>query len=543
MCIRDSFEAPLLEDVRQYYKSKSNQWLSLSVPEYVNYALDSLKDEENRADKYYRVSKHKIIEMQVAQIVTDPAQKLAYNEQTGIFDMVSKNKIEELRNIFLLYSRNVETIGFIANQVSLYINVKGKSFANDPKISKDPIQYATKVLEFKRDMNKIVDEIFEANMLLQKAKDQQFGDFMQQYERSAGYLAVYCDMELVKGMVGNKEKEVEEKIEAIMDLFKCIRARDIFLKQYTKLLAKRLLQGKSVSEDCERNLLAKLQMEIGVGEVGKLQKMMEDINISKDESEQFKKYSQENNLLKGLEVNVQVITGASWPNDVAQGRFKMPSDLQSIATKFEQWYQRKYHGRHLQWLMNQGTSDLNFLVNEKSKYLLKVTNAQVCILMLFNRFPDFTFEKLLSILEMKQQDLVTQLVFLVKNGVLIKENPEAKESFEMIESISINKEFKNVKKIVPCIPQKSKSAPEPSPVIGEIDEIQIQRANVIDAAVVRIMKARRKAMLNDIQAECLKLITLFKPQPLMIKQRIETLIERDFLKRNENTKTLFEYIA
>ena len=57
------------------------------------------------------------------------------------------------------------------------------------------------------------------------------------------------------------------------------------------------------------------------------------------------------------------------------------------------------------------------------------------------------------------------------------------------------------------------------------------------------MKSRRLATLNDIQTECMKLITLFKPQPAMIKKRIESLVEREFLERDPEDRTRFKYVS
>jgi hypothetical protein len=38
-------------------------------------------------------------------------------------------------------------------------------------------------------------------------------------------------------------------------------------------------------------------------------------------------------------------------------------------------------------------------------------------------------------------------------------------------------------------------------------------------------------------------MTLFRPQPRVIKQRIERLIEQAYLKRDENDKTVLNYMA
>ena len=49
--------------------------------------------------------------------------------------------------------------------------------------------------------------------------------------------------------------------------------------------------------------------------------------------------------------------------------------------------------------------------------------------------------------------------------------------------------------------------------------------------------------MNDITAEVLKQVTLFKPSPKDIKQRIESLIEREYLERDESNASLLNYLA
>jgi cullin 3 len=63
-----------------------------------------------------------------------------------------------------------------------------------------------------------------------------------------------------------------------------------------------------------------------------------------------------------------------------------------------------------------------------------------------------------------------------------------------------------------------------------------EREMIVDACVVRCMKARKIMKHNDIINDVLKLITNFKPEISMIKRRIESLIERDYLRRDEKDR-------
>ena len=66
----------------------------------------------------------------------------------------------------------------------------------------------------------------------------------------------------------------------------------------------------------------------------------------------------------------------------------------------------------------------------------------------------------------------------------------------------------------------------------------------IEAAIVRIMKARRVLDHNSVVAEVSQqLSSRFVPNPTVIKKRIESLIEREFLERDATDRKLYKYLA
>jgi len=58
----------------------------------------------------------------------------------------------------------------------------------------------------------------------------------------------------------------------------------------------------------------------------------------------------------------------------------------------------------------------------------------------------------------------------------------------------------------------------------------------LQATIVKIMKGRRQERHNELIGETIKLIQSFKPDPVLIKQQIEWLIENDYLMRDEKDK-------
>lgn len=66
----------------------------------------------------------------------------------------------------------------------------------------------------------------------------------------------------------------------------------------------------------------------------------------------------------------------------------------------------------------------------------------------------------------------------------------------------------------------------------------------IDAAIVRIMKARKRLEHQQLVAEVFKqLQARFHPEAIEIKRRIENLIEREYLERDQDDKRVYQYVA
>lgn len=70
----------------------------------------------------------------------------------------------------------------------------------------------------------------------------------------------------------------------------------------------------------------------------------------------------------------------------------------------------------------------------------------------------------------------------------------------------------------------------------------MERQFVLEAIIVRIMKARKTERHEALIAEVIRQVSLFSPQPVMIKEAIERLIEKEYLKRDDDDRKLYIYI-
>lgn len=75
-------------------------------------------------------------------------------------------------------------------------------------------------------------------------------------------------------------------------------------------------------------------------------------------------------------------------------------------------------------------------------------------------------------------------------------------------------------------------------------KVEEDRKHIIEAAIVRIMKARRVLDYNSIVTEVTRQMSgRFVPVATDIKKRIESLIEREFIERDVADRKMYRYLA
>jgi cullin 4 len=74
--------------------------------------------------------------------------------------------------------------------------------------------------------------------------------------------------------------------------------------------------------------------------------------------------------------------------------------------------------------------------------------------------------------------------------------------------------------------------------------VEGDRKHYLDAAIVRVMKARKELTYEQIKTETIEAVRRhFIPDVTSIKQRIDGLVEQEYLRRDEADRNLFYYVA
>jgi hypothetical protein len=126
-------------------------------------------------------------------------------------------------------------------------------------------------------------------MNFQKSRDFAFEKFANAFENTPKFFAMYSDNELKRGMKGNTDDEVKEKMKWINSIFELLHSRDVFFKTYTKLLSSRLLNAATLSDEYEKQLIAQLKNLVGTNSsyIRAITQMLDDMELSKTYTSEF----------------------------------------------------------------------------------------------------------------------------------------------------------------------------------------------------------------------------------------------------------------
>jgi hypothetical protein len=91
-------------------------------------------------------------------------------------------------------------------------------------------------------------------------------------------------------LVQKTDTEVDIVLDKTITIFRYLAEKDAFERYYKGHLAKRLLLGRSVSEDAERGMLAKLKVESGYQFTQKLEGMFNDMKLSAETMQAYRRH-------------------------------------------------------------------------------------------------------------------------------------------------------------------------------------------------------------------------------------------------------------
>jgi len=364
-------------------------------------------------------------------------------------------------------------------------------------------------------------------------------------------LAKYCDLILKKGPLHiTDEAEMEATLNDVVSLFKYLSDKDVFMMVYSKLLSKRLINDLSASEDAEASMIAKLKSAQGFEYCMKLQRMIQDMSVSKDINNEFQQYLDNKSLKLAFAFNIFVLATGSWPLQAPNSNYNIPNDVIQSVNYFKSFYESKYQGRKLTYLHNLSRADIDMRAVKGKVYKLTVSTYQMGALLLFNPVTEITKREVQDATLLLDNPFKVAVLGLMKLKVLEADEEDAKkwdDNTKFTVNTKLNSKKMKINCNVPVLVDDVKTGGgQPSDVTKQ--EIEQDRVFKLRAAIVRIMKARKTLSHNELVAETTSQVSRwFTPRITTIKKVIEYLIDQDYIRRSadENNQALrkYDYVA
>lgn len=374
----------------------------------------------------------------------------------------------------------------------------------------------------------------------------------------------------------------------VLSLFRHIHSKDVFEAFYKRDLAKRLLTGRAVSTDMERSFLSKLKAECGAGYTSKMEGMFKDMDLSRDIMGSYAAYSAGAGAStlsplvgnKPVDMDVQVLTTGYWPMYPKYPNIILPPELLALRTKFETYYNDKYQGRRIEWQYSLGNCIVKASFPKSAAPKELIVNVCQSLVLLCFKHGDGEDEqgltlddimKMTGIDDKAELERVLQSLSMGREGTRVLKKIDydppthppspSKVSMSMQDGDSTQRKAKKQKvrrNVGPhdrflfnaSFTSNQRRIRITNITMKETSEertkthatVSKDRLYFIDAAVVRIMKARKTIDHRGLMGEVMAQLK-FPVTAADIKKRVESLIEREYMERVEDDRSKYKYLA
>lgn len=553
------FEPKFLQESKDFYNGEAMRKLRFissitfdTIVNYLDFVAEKLKEEELRIVAYglaMTTTSKKIEKILEKELIEAHLDVLVNNCVELLFG--DRKNFRHIKLAYQLFSRLPEAIARMCFCFNAFVKNRGKALVNlstsDPEKDKTLIK---DLLDFKDTMDVIVRECLGSNQRFANTLKDAFETFVNiRTNKVAELIAKHVDSMLRDAY--NLEVSFDQQIDKLLVLFRFIHGKDIFEAFYQRDLSKRLLGGKSASVDAEKLVLMKLKQECGGAFTSKLEAMFKDMELSRELTASFKVHlDKKENASKTypIDLSVSVLTTGIWPTYLPI-ELLLGQDLRAYEDVFQEFYLSKHTGRKLTWQHCFGHCLLRAQFggegNKRDKEL-QVSFMQALVLMQFNSKNTFSYGEIRNAIlppklegtEENELRRTLQSLACGKIRVLTK-SPKGRDVLDT-DSFALDETFDHKLFRLKINQVQWKETFEEN--VNTQEKVNQDRQYQLDAAAVRIMKARKTMLHNALVNEIYEKVN-FPASSAETKKRIESLIERDYLRRDKENPILYHYVA
>ncbi|KAJ7081972.1 Cullin family-domain-containing protein [Mycena crocata] len=362
--------------------------------------------------------------------------------------------------------------------------------------------------------------------------------FRARRNKPAEMIARHLDKLMRKGQGAMSDAKFDALLDLALGLYRFTDDKDVFRGFYLRALAKRLLLEKSASHDFEAAVLKKLKDEYDP-EFSMGGEMFSDLALSREAMVEY--HSTLPSDSEGHKLSVMVLKQGAWPYSDQATKIALPPSMQAELDAFEKFYKKKHTGRKLTWQFSVATVTMSgrFKAGKKE---LSVSLYQSAVLLLFNRSPELSFSEILQETQLSDPlaRLTLQSLACGKKKVLLKQ-PAGRDVNDG-DMFRFNDGFIDPRAKVHINSIQAKVTAEESKQTQTA--IDGERSATLDAAIVRIMKAKKEMLYENLVNATIDAVKgHFTPEVKTIKARIDKLMEQEYVRRDDDKPQMMVYMA
>lgn len=282
-------------------------------------------------------------------------------------------------------------------------------------------------------------------------------------------------------------------------------------------------------------MISKLKAECGSGFTAKLEGMFRDVELSRDVMTSFRESLP---AQSEVELSVRVLTQGFWPSYPAV-EVNLPEEVDMLRRSFNDYYTNKHNGRRLRWHHHLGHCTLRATFPSGRKELV-VSFLQAVILLLFNHDDQISYRRVLEVTGIEERQLKHELQSLTCGKVRVLRKDPRGRGIDDEDDFYFDASFKDKRFRIKVSSIQMREREQENEQITE--RVFQDRQYQVDAAIVRIMKARKTLTHSLLMTELFQQLK-FPLKPPDLKKRIESLIDREYLERDEGSSSLYRYLA
>eukprot|EP01125_Pyxidicula_operculata_P006382 TRINITY_DN2218_c0_g1_i1.p1 TRINITY_DN2218_c0_g1~~TRINITY_DN2218_c0_g1_i1.p1 ORF type:complete len:752 (+),score=188.33 TRINITY_DN2218_c0_g1_i1:1778-4033(+) len=556
---KKEFQDPFVKNTKDYYIKESDQFLQQNgISEYMKKAEKRLSEEEALSVNYLHANtKQDLVRACEEVLIERHMQSL----QDAFQSMLRDDKVEDMKRFYGLLARitnglvnSAETMKKFLKEVGTdIVNKHAKTLTNRNAL-KDSVALIQELLNLHEKYTTTIKDCFSDHNQFRQAMDEAFTIFVNSKVGAFNMSEIlnnYVDG-LLKGLEKQSEDQLEERMASTVRIFTYFDDKDIFYASFRKSLSRRLL-SKKYNEDAERSFIAKLKQSCGDVYTKKLEGMFNDVKVSEERIPIFQEHAKTLGL--DIDLQVSVLNDLYWPLSKST-ELNLPKEFAPCKNVFEEYYAKQTEKRKLTWIYTLGSVVMMHpIIDEKKRKRrleLTVSMIQASVLLMFNDATQFKLSEIRDALGVNEEVLKYSIFPLIysKQRILGNKGAEGAGKPKLPEGETPSADSlqaEDVIVLVPCKPGPRNKLVFPAgqaPDKKTLPKVNEERIIKIELALVRVMKARNTLRQQELIAEAtIQLVKWFRADPKLMKKRIENLMERGFMRRDEEDQTLIHYQA